>query len=58
MKGLAVAGHNVTVLSPYKLNKPILNYRAIQIEKLEQFWVGKNLSKNTFKYKNKIIICI
>lgn len=31
MKGLAYAGHNVTVISNYPQNKPIENYRDIDI---------------------------
>lgn len=44
MKGLAMAGHNVTVISPYPLNRPIPNYRSIVVKGTNQFWAGKNIS--------------
>lgn len=44
MKGLALVGHNVTIISPYKMTSVIPNYREIKIEDLEQFWIGKKIS--------------
>lgn len=41
MRGLAEAGHNVTVVSPYVPDKPIKNYRAIQVEDSDLHWPGK-----------------
>lgn len=41
MRGLADAGHNVTVISPYVPEKPIKNYRAIQVEDSDLHWPGK-----------------
>lgn len=32
MKGLAEEGHEVTVISPFKVNKPIANYREVFLE--------------------------
>lgn len=32
MKGLADEGHHVTVISPFKLKKPIKNYKEIYLE--------------------------
>lgn len=31
MQGLAAAGHNVSVISPFALDKPMANYRDIQV---------------------------
>lgn len=41
MKGLANAGNNVTVISPYRLTKPIQNYRAIYVEDMDKYWTCK-----------------
>lgn len=32
MKGLAEEGHEVTVISPFKQNKPIENYKEVFLE--------------------------
>lgn len=41
MRGLAKAGHNVTVISPYVPDNPIKNYRSIQVEDSDLHWPGK-----------------
>uniref|UniRef100_A0A182P3N9 Uncharacterized protein n=1 Tax=Anopheles epiroticus TaxID=199890 RepID=A0A182P3N9_9DIPT len=35
MKGLAARGHDVTMVSPYKLSKPVPNYREIVVQKVD-----------------------
>lgn len=44
MKGLAAAGHNVTVISPYPQTKPLANFRDIPLLGLEEAFVGKCVS--------------
>lgn len=34
MKGLAAAGHDVTIASPFKEKNPIKNYREVQLTKI------------------------
>lgn len=41
MKGLAAAGHEVTVLSPFPQSKPIKNYRDIHVEGIIEVMEGK-----------------
>lgn len=40
MRGLADAGHEVTVLSPYPQNKPVKNYRDIDVQGIHQIIKG------------------
>lgn len=40
MRGLAEAGHEVTVLSPYPLSKPLKNYRDIDVQGIHQLIKG------------------
>lgn len=42
MRGLAEAGHEVTVLSPYPQSKPVKNYRDIDVQGIHQLIKGTN----------------
>lgn len=36
MQGLAAAGHDVTIVSPFKESKPIKNYREVYLKKIRE----------------------
>lgn len=38
LKGLAKEGHDVTLISPFKLQKPIKNYKEIYLENSWELW--------------------
>lgn len=48
MKGLADEGHEVTVISPFKVNKPIANYHEVF---LENSW---EMSRKSIVLNNRI----
>lgn len=41
MKGLAAAGHEVTVISPFPQSKPIPNYRDVHVKGIIEVMEGK-----------------
>lgn len=41
MRGLAESGHNVTVISPIQLDKPVPNYREILVQGIDKVMAGK-----------------
>ncbi|XP_052861215.1 UDP-glucosyltransferase 2-like [Anopheles cruzii] len=48
LKGLAERGHEVTMVSPFKLSKPVPNYREIVVKKVDLDSMAKDfLQKNT-----------
>uniref|UniRef100_A0A2M4AIS2 Putative udp-glucuronosyltransferase r-21 n=1 Tax=Anopheles triannulatus TaxID=58253 RepID=A0A2M4AIS2_9DIPT len=48
LKGLAARGHEVTMVSPYKLSKPVANYREIVVPKVDLGDMTKDfLQKNS-----------
>lgn len=42
LRGLAKAGHNVTMISPFPLSKPMPNYRDIAVLGLEDIMNGES----------------
>lgn len=36
MKGLAAAGHDVTIFSPFNESKPIKNYRGVYLSRIRE----------------------
>lgn len=47
MKGLAAAGHEVTVISPFPQSKPIPNYRDIHVKGIIEIMKGRYLFTKT-----------
>ncbi|XP_031625529.1 UDP-glucuronosyltransferase 2C1-like [Contarinia nasturtii] len=47
LKGLALEGHDVTVMSPFKEEKPIKNYKEVLIENVVENW-RKVMAKHNF----------
>ncbi|XP_308284.5 UDP-glucosyltransferase 2 [Anopheles gambiae] len=48
LKGLAARGHDVTMVSPFKLSKPVPNYREIVVQKVDLGQMTRDfLQKNT-----------
>ena len=45
-KGLAAAGHHITIVSPHKLNKKVKNIEEIVLDGIDE----NILSKNSFIY--------
>lgn len=48
MKGLAEAGHEVSVISPFPQSKPIKNYRDITVEGIVELMKGKTYRIDSF----------
>ncbi|XP_058066943.1 UDP-glycosyltransferase UGT5-like [Anopheles bellator] len=56
LKGLAERGHEVTMVSPYKLSKPVANYREIVVNKVDLDSMTKDfLQKNTGRSPSMMI---
>lgn len=50
LKEMAIRGHNVTMLSPYSLDKPLNNYMDLSVDGLQ------NLTDRKFYFKISILI--